>query len=186
MTQAVAQTVEEIAEGAFTGQVLVLITLALDQGTADGLGRETCEGERGWGRRIGLGVGFDQFANVVSQLRVVGFGGVSSAIGVPIEAGDSGAQFVETELDGLAPPAEDAFGLTRVAVEVIAGDLGLEASSLGTGQKSGGLAKGLDRVFREQFHGSPRLVKDTGRMIEEIVYGWPERRGRLFLSYRLR
>jgi hypothetical protein len=60
--------------------------------------------------------------------------------------------------------------------------LGLEASSLGTGQKSGGLAKGLDRVFREQFHGSPRLVKDTGRMIEEIVYGWPERRGRLFLS----
>ena len=134
---------------------------------------------------IGLGVGFDQVANVVSQLGVILFGGVSPALGVPIETGDPGAQFVEAELDGLSSPAEDAFGLTRVAVEVIASDLGLEPPPFGTGQEPGGLAKGLESVFRERFHGSPRLVKDTGRRTEEIGYGWPESRGRLFCSYRL-
>jgi hypothetical protein len=130
-------------------------------------------------------VGLDEVADVVSQLGMVLLRGMSSALGVPIEAGDPGAQLVETELDGLPSPAEDAFGLTRAAVEVIAGDLGLEASPFGTGQESGGLAKGLDRVFRERFHGSPRRVKDTGRMRKERVYGRPERRGTLFHSYRL-
>src|SRR5512135_209529 len=43
----------------------------------------------------------------------------------------------------------------------------------------------LEGVFRERFHGSPRLGKDTRRMTKERVYGWPERRGRLSLSYRL-
>jgi hypothetical protein len=185
MAQAVAQAVEEIADGALTGQVFVAVALALDQGMADSLGREACGGERGWGRGIALGVGLDEVADVVSQPGMVLLCGVSSALGVPIEAGDPGAQLGEAELDGLPSPAEDAFGQTRAAVEVIESDLGLEPPPFGTGQEPGGLAKGLDRVFRERFHGSPRLVKGTGRRTEEIGYGWPESRGRLFLSYRL-
>src|SRR5512135_2924343 len=175
-----------MADGAFTGEVFVAIARAVDQGTADGFGGDARVGERGLELGIGLGVGFDQVANVVSQLGVILFGGVSPALGVPIETGDPGAQFVEAELDGLSSPAEDAFGLTRVAVEVIASDLGLEPPPFGTGQEPGGLAKGLESVFRERFHGSPRLVKDTGRWTEEIGYGWPESRGRLFCSYRLK
>src|SRR5512135_3478665 len=175
-----------MADGAFTGEVFVAIARAVDQGTADGFGGDARVGERGLELGIGLGVGFDQVANVVSQLGVILFGGVSPALGVPIETGDPGAQFVEAELDGLSSPAEDAFGLTRVAVEVIASDLGLEPPPFGTGQEPGGLAKGLESVFRERFHGSPRLVKDTGRWTEEIGYGWPESRGRLFCSYRRR
>jgi hypothetical protein len=47
MTQARAQTVEELAEGALRGQVCIPIALTRDQGTADGLGREARVSARG-------------------------------------------------------------------------------------------------------------------------------------------
>jgi hypothetical protein len=162
--QARAETVEKVAEGALTGRLLVAIAVVVDHGLADGLGGEACVGERGWGRGVALGVGFDEFANVLSQLGVVFFGGVSPALGEAPEAGDAGAELVEAEWDGASAPSEDAFGLGLAAVEVIVGDLGLEASPFGPGEESGGVANGFESGFGERSHGSPRLVKDTGRM----------------------
>ena len=82
---------------------------------------------------------FEDFLQIGYDARISHFDGGSSTVDEPIEAGDPSAEFVETELDGLSPPAKDSFGLACVAVKVIPSDLGLEASSFGTGQESGGL-----------------------------------------------
>ena len=136
--------------------------MARDQGLTDGFGRDPRVGERGRGGGIALRLRFDEVAEIVSELGAVFFSSVSSAIGEAIAAGEAGAQFVESELDGLSSPAEDAFGLTGAAVEVIGGDLGLEASPFGSGQEPGGVANGLEHLFREGFHRAPKLVKVRG------------------------
>jgi hypothetical protein len=91
----------------------------------------------------------------------------TSTVDETIEASDPRSEFVESEFDGLPSPAENSFRLACVATKVIPSDLGLEPSSLGTGQEVGSLANGRDELFRENVHRAPNGFKGMASMMKE-------------------
>ena len=64
---------------------------------------------------------------------------------------------VQPLLDGLAPPAEAAFGLAGVAVAELGGDLGVEGPAAEAGQPSGpGTDQGVERFGGGIHRNDPR------------------------------
>jgi hypothetical protein len=72
--------------------------------------------------------------------------------------------FVQSLLDGLAPPSEASFGLSSVAGAELDGDLGLEGAALVAGEAAGPGAdqcvEAFDGVFLE---GGPAGMRDSDR-----------------------
>ena len=96
----------------------------------DFLRREVGVATRGLEFWIGLGVGFDDDADVSRQLRIVHFAAVSTSGREAFDTTHARTGFVESLEDGLASPAEAAFGLPRVAITKSGDNLGLEQAAL--------------------------------------------------------
>src|SRR3982750_1769705 len=82
-------------------------------------------------------MGFDDGADVGSQLRILLFTALPAARGEVLQAAQAVLQFVQTLLDRLAAPAEAALGLAGAAAAERRGHLGLEQAALVSGEASG-------------------------------------------------
>ena len=87
---------------------------------------------------IGVGVRLDYGSDVGGELGVVVFESRSSASGEVFDASDPGAAFVLAERDVGSSPSESSFGSSRATIAESIRDLGLEASSLMSGECVGG------------------------------------------------
>ena len=122
--------------------------------------------------RVGVGVGLDDGADVGGQLRVLLLAALPAARGEVLQAADAVMALVQPLLDGLASPAEAAFGLAGVAAAQFRGDLGLEQAALVSGEPSGPRADQgvdvLDGVFHHSGPARGETVTDQGaRIIRE-------------------
>lgn len=99
-------------------------------------------------RRVELGIGlrvrFHQGMDLLNQFGMVVFSLVPSAGGEVVETADAGAKFAESGRHGIATPAKNPFGATRVSVAVLEGHFGLEPAA----SKAGELAGGGENDFR--------------------------------------
>jgi len=137
-TQAIAEAVQDVGDGAGGGNRLVGPRGVGDQLVVNGGGGDAGVAERGVELGVGLRVGFQQGMDLPGHLRVIVFGLVPSAGGEIIETADAGAEFAQSGRNGVATPTEDLFGAAWLASAVLEGHLGLELAAAKARQFAGG------------------------------------------------
>ena len=137
-TQAIAETVQDVRDGASGGKRSVGPRGVGDQLVVNGGGGDARVAE--WGVELGVGLraGFQQGMDLLGHLRVVVFGLVPAAGGEVVETANAGAEFAEAGRNGIATPTEELFGAAWFARTVLEGHLGLELAAAKTGQFAGG------------------------------------------------
>src|SRR6516164_4993447 len=128
--EAIAQAVEDVAHGALLGQPVVAVTLLALQRLQDLLGGQVGVASGGLQFRVGLGVRFDDGADVGCQLQVYLFAGQGAFGGEVVDTAQAGRGLVQTRLNAVTAPAEAAFGGAGAAATKGVGNLSLEQAAL--------------------------------------------------------
>src|SRR5215207_2263306 len=132
----VVHAVEDVPQGPRAGQVLARVALLL-QRLADLRRRQVGVAPRRLQLGVGLGMRLDDGADVLGQLRVLGFPALLAAGGKVLQTAEAVLLFLQALADGVAPPAKAALGLARAAATQRGRDLGYERTALVAGQAAG-------------------------------------------------